>query len=96
MEPSPLLVTNILGSGAKYQVDETQSTRLRYQTLTDNEGKTSFEVESGTYPLKLQTFVDVRAFLLSKDEMDQDSEEEEVLATDEDMDTNPQATKEEH
>nr|GEW29888.1 retrovirus-related Pol polyprotein from transposon TNT 1-94 [Tanacetum cinerariifolium] len=57
------IVADPSGTGAKYQVDETQSTRLRYQSLTKNEGKTSFE-----------------------DELDKDSDEEEVLATGEDMD----------
>ncbi|GJW04562.1 hypothetical protein Tco_1563418 [Tanacetum coccineum] len=42
---------------------------MRYQTLTENEGKTSYEVESGTEPLQLKTFVDVQALLLSDDEM---------------------------
>ncbi|GJS87241.1 hypothetical protein Tco_0769877 [Tanacetum coccineum] len=73
---------------------ETQSTRLRYQTLTKNKGKTSSEVEPNTEPLKLQTFADVQAFLLSEDELDKESDEEEVLAVREDMDEDPQVAEE--
>ncbi|GJR51838.1 hypothetical protein Tco_1402359 [Tanacetum coccineum] len=82
------------GNGAKYQVDETQSTRLRYWSLTKNKGKTSSEVEPDTKPLKLQTYADIQAFLLSDDELDKDSDEEEVLAAGDDMDGDPQNDKE--
>ncbi|GJT78104.1 hypothetical protein Tco_1044829 [Tanacetum coccineum] len=71
-------------TGAKYQLDETQSTRLRYQSLTENKGKTSSEVEPDTEPLKLQTYADIQAFLLFDDELDKDSDEEEVLAAGDD------------
>ncbi|GJY76503.1 hypothetical protein Tco_0481619 [Tanacetum coccineum] len=81
-------------TGAKYQVDETQSTRLRYESLTKNKGKTSFEVEPDTEPLKLQTYVDIQAFLLSDDELDKDSDEEEVFAAGDDMDEDLQDDKE--
>ncbi|GKA93295.1 hypothetical protein Tco_0815281 [Tanacetum coccineum] len=43
MEPINPSVADPSGTGAEYQVDETHSTRLRYQILTKNEGKTSFE-----------------------------------------------------
>ncbi|GJW36927.1 hypothetical protein Tco_0059847 [Tanacetum coccineum] len=76
-------------TGAKYQMDETQSTRLRYRSLTKNKGKTSSEVEPDTEALQLQTFVDVQAFLISEDELDIESDEEEVLAAGEDMDEDP-------
>ncbi|GJU42445.1 hypothetical protein Tco_1195402 [Tanacetum coccineum] len=36
MEPIHTPVTDLLGTGAKYQEDETQSSRLRYQSLTKN------------------------------------------------------------
>ncbi|GJT70269.1 retrovirus-related pol polyprotein from transposon TNT 1-94 [Tanacetum coccineum] len=94
MEPIHTLVADPLGTGAKYQVDETQSTRLRYRTLTKNKGKTSSEVEPDTEPLKLQTYADIQAFLLSDDELDKDSDEEEVLAVWDDMDEDPQDDKE--
>ncbi|GJT22342.1 hypothetical protein Tco_0892279 [Tanacetum coccineum] len=71
-------IVDLSGIGAKYQVDETQSTRLRYQTLTGNKGKTSYEVEPGTEPLQLKTFADVKAFLLFGDELTQESDDEEV------------------
>ncbi|GJT79883.1 retrovirus-related pol polyprotein from transposon TNT 1-94 [Tanacetum coccineum] len=58
MEPTHTLVADPSGAGAKYQVDETQSTRLRYRSLTKNKGKTSSEVEPDTKPLKLQTYAD--------------------------------------
>ncbi|GKB75833.1 hypothetical protein Tco_0942728 [Tanacetum coccineum] len=45
MEPLTNPIADLSGPGAKYQVGETRSTRLRYRSLTKNEGKTSFEVE---------------------------------------------------
>ncbi|GJZ23167.1 hypothetical protein Tco_0560626 [Tanacetum coccineum] len=45
-------------------------------------------------PLKLQTYADIQAFLLSDDELDKDSNEEEVLAAGDDMDEDPQDDKE--
>ncbi|GJV27109.1 hypothetical protein Tco_1383557 [Tanacetum coccineum] len=94
MEPIHTPVADPSGTGAKYQVDETQSTRLRYRSLTKNKGKTSSEVEPDTEPLKLQTYADIQAFLLSDDELDKDSDEEEVLAAGDDMDEDPQDDKE--
>nr|GEX43011.1 hypothetical protein [Tanacetum cinerariifolium] len=47
-----------------------------------------------TEPLKLQTFANVQAFLLSKDEMDQENDKEEVFAIREDMDEDPQVDEE--
>ncbi|GJW35620.1 hypothetical protein Tco_0058540, partial [Tanacetum coccineum] len=94
MEPIHTPVADPSGTGAKYQVDETQSTRLRYRSLTKNKGKTSSEVEPDTKPLKLQTYADIQAFLLSDDELDKDSDEEEVLAAGDDMDEDPQDDKE--
>nr|GEW79702.1 retrovirus-related Pol polyprotein from transposon TNT 1-94 [Tanacetum cinerariifolium] len=79
---------------AKYQVDQTQSTRLRQRSLTKNKVNTSFEVESDTEPLKLQIFADIQAFLLFEDELDKESDEEEVLAAGDDMDEDIQAAKE--
>ncbi|GJV56830.1 hypothetical protein Tco_1457835 [Tanacetum coccineum] len=82
-----------IGTGAKYQVDETHSTRLRYRSLTKNEGKTSSKVEPDTEPLQLQTYVDTQAFLLSNDEFEKESDEE-VLAAGDDMDEDTQADDE--
>ncbi|GKC37303.1 hypothetical protein Tco_1049687 [Tanacetum coccineum] len=90
MEPIHNHVADPLGTGAKYQVDETYSTRLRYRSLTKNEGKTSSKVEPDTEPLQLQTYNDIQAFLLSDDELDKESAEEEVLAAGDDMDKDPQ------
>ncbi|GJZ06858.1 hypothetical protein Tco_0540651 [Tanacetum coccineum] len=73
-------------TGAKYQVDQTQSTRLRYQSLQENEGKPSHEGELDTQPIVLSTYADVRAFLLSDDESDED-----ILGAGEEMDEKPQA-----
>ncbi|GKA66902.1 retrovirus-related pol polyprotein from transposon TNT 1-94 [Tanacetum coccineum] len=59
---------------------------------------TPFADPSGTgdtEPLKLQTYVDIQAFLLPDDELDKDSDEEEVLAAGDDMDEDPQDDKEE-
>nr|GEX40437.1 hypothetical protein [Tanacetum cinerariifolium] len=77
-------------TGAKYQVDETQSTRLRYRSLTNNEGKTSSKVEPDTKSLQLQTFSDIQAFILSEVELEKESDKEEVLAAGNDMDEDSQ------
>ncbi|GKA71678.1 hypothetical protein Tco_0777817 [Tanacetum coccineum] len=45
MEPIHPIVADLSGTGAKYQVDETQSTRLRYQSPTKNKGMTSSKDE---------------------------------------------------
>ncbi|GJS31808.1 hypothetical protein Tco_0492428 [Tanacetum coccineum] len=67
---------------------------LRYRSLTKNEGKTSSKVEPYTEPLKLQTFADIQAFLLSEDELEKESDEDEVLAVGDDMDEDPQVDAE--
>ncbi|GJS21948.1 hypothetical protein Tco_0450580 [Tanacetum coccineum] len=63
-------------TGAKYQEDQTQSSRLRYQSLTKNKGKPSYEGEPDTQPILL-TYVDVRVILLSEDEAQESDEEPE-------------------
>ncbi|GJT45147.1 retrovirus-related pol polyprotein from transposon TNT 1-94 [Tanacetum coccineum] len=55
-------------------------TRLRYQTLTENKGKTSSKVESDLETLPLTTLTDIQAYLLYEDELAQESDEEEVFA----------------
>ncbi|GJV17485.1 hypothetical protein Tco_1362808 [Tanacetum coccineum] len=77
IEPIHTPVADPSGTGAKYQVDETQSTRLRYRSLTKNEGTTSSDVEPDTEPLHLQTFADIQAYLLSEDELEKESDDEE-------------------
>ncbi|GKE41813.1 hypothetical protein Tco_1469097 [Tanacetum coccineum] len=72
-------IVDLSGIGAKYQVDETQSTRLRYRSLTKNKGK---------------TYVDIQAFMLSDDELDKESDEEEVLAARDAINEDPQDDKE--
>ncbi|GJX62773.1 hypothetical protein Tco_0295673 [Tanacetum coccineum] len=62
MEPIHSIVADLSGTGAKYQVDQTQSTRLRYQSLTENKSKPSHEGELDTQPLVLSTYADVRSF----------------------------------
>nr|GFB02072.1 hypothetical protein [Tanacetum cinerariifolium] len=61
--------------GAKYQEDQTQSSRLRYQSLTENEGEPFYEGDLDIQPLIL-SYADVRAILLSKDEAQESDEEE--------------------
>ncbi|GJR06308.1 hypothetical protein Tco_0529292 [Tanacetum coccineum] len=58
------------------------------------QGLTSSEVEPDTEPLKLQTYANIQPFLLSDDELDKDSDEEEVLVVGDDMDEDPQDDKE--
>ncbi|GKE02369.1 hypothetical protein Tco_1390352, partial [Tanacetum coccineum] len=69
-------------------------TGLMYWFLTKNKGKTSSEVELDTEPLQLQTFANIQANLLCENEVDKESDEEEVLGTREDMDEDPWVTKE--
>ncbi|GKD40162.1 hypothetical protein Tco_1260369 [Tanacetum coccineum] len=73
-------------TGAKYQVDQTQSTRLRYQSLPENEGKPSHEGELDTQPIILSTYADVKAFLLSDDESKED-----IIGSGEEINDEPQA-----
>ncbi|GJR39797.1 hypothetical protein Tco_1215481 [Tanacetum coccineum] len=80
MEPIHTTVDDPLRTGAKYQVDQTQSTRLRYQFLTENKGEPSYEGEPDTQHLVLSTYADVIAFLLSDDEAQKS--EEEILGAD--------------
>nr|GEV37267.1 retrovirus-related Pol polyprotein from transposon TNT 1-94 [Tanacetum cinerariifolium] len=47
--------------------DQTHSSRLRYQSLTENEGEPSYEGEPDTQPMLL-SYADVCAILLSEDE----------------------------
>ncbi|GJY85369.1 hypothetical protein Tco_0499395 [Tanacetum coccineum] len=82
MEPLTTHVVDPSGTDAKYQADQTQSARLRYRSLTKNEGKTSSEVEPDSETLQLKTFVDVQALLLSDDEMVQESDEDDTLYDD--------------
>nr|GEY91207.1 hypothetical protein [Tanacetum cinerariifolium] len=96
MEPINPTVADPSGSGAEYQVDETQSTRLRYQIVTVNKGKTSSEVKSGLETLQLTTLADIQAYLLFEDELAQESDEEEVFAARDDMEKDTQADEEEH
>ncbi|GJV92643.1 hypothetical protein Tco_1540456, partial [Tanacetum coccineum] len=91
MEPIHPTVADPSGTGAKYQVDQTQSTRLRYQSLNKNKGRPSYEGESDIKALQLKTFSDVQVLLLSDDEIVQESDEEEVFAAEEDMDEDTQA-----
>ncbi|GKA51728.1 hypothetical protein Tco_0744924 [Tanacetum coccineum] len=85
MEPINPTVVDPSGTSAKYQVDQTQSTRLRYQSLTKNEGEPSYEGEPDAQPLVLSTCVDVRAFLLSNDEAQESKED--ILGAESDTDS---------
>ncbi|GJX11824.1 hypothetical protein Tco_0201683 [Tanacetum coccineum] len=86
MKPVHPHVADLSRTGAKYQVDQTQSTRLRYQSLPKNEGKPLHEGELDTQPIVLSTYADVRAFLLSVDKSEDD-----ILGAGEEMDEEPQA-----
>ncbi|GJY85484.1 hypothetical protein Tco_0499510 [Tanacetum coccineum] len=96
IEPINPTVVDPSRTGAEYQVDETQSTRLRYQTLTENKGKTSSEVEPDPETLQLTTLADIQAYLLSEDELAQESDEDEVFVVGDDMEEDTQADEEEH
>nr|GEW65486.1 hypothetical protein [Tanacetum cinerariifolium] len=90
MEPLHTTNANLSRTGAKYQENQTQSSRLRYQSLTKNKGEPSYEGEPDTQPMVL-TYADVRDILLSEDEA-QESDEE-VLAAGDDTYEDPQDDK---
>nr|GEX18942.1 hypothetical protein [Tanacetum cinerariifolium] len=77
MEPINPTVPEPLRTGAEYQVDKTQSTRLRYQTLPENKGKTSSKVEPDLQTLQFTIVADIQAYLISEDELAQESNEKE-------------------
>ncbi|GKC00892.1 hypothetical protein Tco_0987028 [Tanacetum coccineum] len=58
---------------------------MRYQSLPENKGKPSHEEELDTQPIVLSTYADVKAFLLSDDES-----EEDILGAGKEMDEEPQ------
>nr|GEX54955.1 hypothetical protein [Tanacetum cinerariifolium] len=91
MEPLHTTDGDLSRTSAKYQEDQTQFSRLRYQSLTKNKGDSSYEGEPYIQPLIL-SYVDVRAILLSKDKA-QESDKE-VLAVGDEMDEDPQDDKE--
>nr|GEU98674.1 copia protein [Tanacetum cinerariifolium] len=93
MEPQNPTDADLSGTGAKYQEDQTQSSRLRYQSLTENEGKPSYEEEPDTQPMLLN-YADIQAILLSKDEA-QESDED-ILGAGEEIDNNPQSAETQH
>nr|GEU85634.1 hypothetical protein [Tanacetum cinerariifolium] len=90
MKPINPTVANPSGTGAKYQVDHTQSTKMRYQSLTKNEGKPSHEGELDTQPLVLSTYANVRAFLLSDDEAQESKDD--ILGAGEEINEDPHTT----
>nr|GEX03708.1 hypothetical protein [Tanacetum cinerariifolium] len=53
MEPQNLIDADLPRTSAKYHEDQTQSSRLRYQSLTENEGEPSYERELDTQPMIL-------------------------------------------
>nr|GEY04655.1 hypothetical protein [Tanacetum cinerariifolium] len=93
IEPLNLTDVDLSRTGAKYQEDQTQSSRLTYQSLTRNEGKPSYEGETDTQPMIL-SYADVRAILLYEDEV-QESEKD-GLGAGEEMDDNLKSDKIHH
>nr|GEW77763.1 hypothetical protein [Tanacetum cinerariifolium] len=53
MKPQNPNDADLSRTNAKYQEDQTQSSRLRYQSLTKNEGEPSYEGEPDTQPMLL-------------------------------------------
>nr|GEY90689.1 hypothetical protein [Tanacetum cinerariifolium] len=74
MEPQNFTDADLSRISTKYQEDQTQSSRLRYQSLTKNEGEPLYEGDLDTQSMIL-FYVDVRAILLSEDEA-QESEDQ--------------------
>nr|GEV12025.1 hypothetical protein [Tanacetum cinerariifolium] len=80
-------------TSAKYQENQTQFSRLRYQSLTENKGEPSYEGEPDTQPIIL-SYADVRAIFLSEDKA-QESEED-ILGAGVEMDDTPQSNETQH
>ncbi|GJX23152.1 hypothetical protein Tco_0227597 [Tanacetum coccineum] len=89
IEPIHTPIADPSGTGAKYQVDETQSTRLRYWSLTKNEGKTSFEV-------KLGKDNDEEEVLAAQVDMDEDIQAAEEVRTPSPKQDQPEPSQEHH
>nr|GEU34094.1 retrovirus-related Pol polyprotein from transposon TNT 1-94 [Tanacetum cinerariifolium] len=70
MEPHTNPIADLSGTDAKYQTDQTQSARLRYQPLTENKGKTFSEDEMA------QESDDEEVFKAGKD-MEEDTQADE-------------------
>nr|GEV19547.1 retrovirus-related Pol polyprotein from transposon TNT 1-94 [Tanacetum cinerariifolium] len=68
------------GTDAKYKEDQTESSRLRYKSLTRNEGEPSYEGEPDTQPILLSC-ADVRAILLYEDESSPPQEDKPTSST---------------
>nr|GEW75918.1 hypothetical protein [Tanacetum cinerariifolium] len=73
-----------------FEIKSIMTERLRYQSLTGNEGEPSYKGEPDTQPMLL-SYAYVRAILLSEDEA-QESDEK-VLAVGDDMDKDHQDDK---
>nr|GEU49849.1 retrovirus-related Pol polyprotein from transposon TNT 1-94 [Tanacetum cinerariifolium] len=93
MEPQNPIDADLSGTGAKYKEDQTQSSRLRYQSMIKNEFEPSYKREPNTQPMVL-TYADVRAILFS--EYEAQESEKDILGADEEMDDNPQSAKTQH
>nr|GEV34703.1 retrovirus-related Pol polyprotein from transposon TNT 1-94 [Tanacetum cinerariifolium] len=74
MEPIHTPVVDLSGTGVKYQVDETQSIRLRYWPLTKNKGKTSSEDELEKESVEEEV-------LAAEDDMDEDPQDDAEVRT---------------
>ncbi|GKB57828.1 hypothetical protein Tco_0914014 [Tanacetum coccineum] len=94
IEPLTTLVVDLSEIDAKYQADQTQSTRLRYRSLTKNKGKTSSGVEPDSQTLLLTTTADVQALLLSDEDLMKESEDD-VFEAEDEMDEDIHHTDEE-
>ncbi|GJV95492.1 hypothetical protein Tco_1547069 [Tanacetum coccineum] len=74
----PFMVPNeSIGTNAKYQVDQTQSTRSEVLVPDQHQSNTSSEVELDFEPLKLTTTADIQALLGASDDLKKDSEDDE-------------------
>nr|GFA59059.1 hypothetical protein [Tanacetum cinerariifolium] len=93
MEPQNPTDADLLGTSAKYQEDHTQSSRLRYPSLIENEGEPLYEGEPNTQPMLL-AYADVGAILLSEDEAQESKED--ILRAGEEMDGNPYFVETQH
>nr|GEW28082.1 retrovirus-related Pol polyprotein from transposon TNT 1-94 [Tanacetum cinerariifolium] len=67
-----------------------QTLDMDITSMTPDEGTAKTTTHPDTEPLQLQTFVDIQAFLIFENELEKESDEEEVLEVKDDMDEDSQ------
>ncbi|GJU18010.1 hypothetical protein Tco_1145976 [Tanacetum coccineum] len=85
-DSSTPLVTALSRTDAKYQMEETHSSRFEVSVPNQHQGKTSFEVELDTETLLLTTAADIQALLEDSEGELKDDSKDDVFKAGEEMD----------